>query len=203
MKTILSLVVLLFLAVNIASAQEETKTEETVTTTDSTGNTTTVTVVRVSKSEDIRVRKNAIIINPLKFFFFYNIGYMHAVTPNVAVGGSLQSPSLPYGVTGFGFNLESRFYPSGKHLRGFYFAPNISQNWLWNDGSDATGSAFSIGGLVGWQWFPGDDFAMGLGIGIDRYFLSESDSDSRTTVSPFDDYDGPTPAFRFDIGYGW
>lgn len=203
MKAVLSTIVALFFVLGIATAQEETKTEETVTTTDSTGNTKTVTVVRVSKSEDIRVRTNAIIINPLKFFFFYNVGYMHALTPTIAVGGSLQTPSLPDGITGFGFNIESRIYPSGKHLRGFYFAPNISQNWLWSGGSDGTASAFSIGGLVGWQWFPGDDFAMGLGIGIDRFFLSEDANDSRTSVSPFGDYEGPVPALRFDIGYGW
>jgi hypothetical protein len=91
---------------------------------------------------------------------------------------------------------EVRFYPSGKTLRGFYAAPNISYNRLSGENSDAAISISSIGGLIGWQWFPGDDFAMGLGIGIDHYFASKDDGD-------FGKYDGNAPALRFDIGYAW
>jgi hypothetical protein len=55
---------------------------------------------------------------------------------------------------------------------------------------------FSIGILAGWQWFPGNDFAIGLGIGIDRYFISNEND-------KFNSYEGNVPAVRFDIGYGW
>ena len=41
---------------------------------------------------------------------------------------------------------------------------------------------------------------MGLGIGIDRYFLSSSSGDETTIFYPFD---GTMPALRFDIGYAW
>ena len=177
--------------------QAQERTEETVVETDSTGNTTTTKIVRVSKSEDITPRNNVITINPLKFFLFYNLSYYRKVSANIAVGGGLQMPALA-GVTGFGVNGEMRFYPSGKTLRGFYLAPNISFNSLTSN--SVTVSAFSAGGLVGWQLFPGDDFAMGLGIGIDQYFLSASDGDD---VNFFDGYDGTFPALRFDIGYGW
>jgi hypothetical protein len=56
-----------------------------------------------------------------------------------------------------------------------------------------------MGGLVGWQWFPGDQFAIGLGIGADYYFLS----DDNTGNDDFEDYSGMAPALRFDIGYAW
>ena len=191
------LAVLVILAVTTATAQE--RSEETVTTTDSTGTTTTVKIVRVTETEDISVTKNLIVINPLKFFVLYNIGYVRAVTPSIAVGGSIQTPTMQ-GVSGFGFNLEGRFYPSARHLRGFYVAPNISQNWLGSDESDESVTSFSVGVLVGWQWFPGDDFGLGLGIGIDRYFLDSSNGDETNIFSPFN---GTAPALRVDIGYAW
>ena len=53
-----------------------------------------------------------------------------------------------------------------------------------------------MGGLIGWQWFPGDQFAMGLGIGVDYYFFSGDDAD-------FSKINGTAPALRFDIGYAW
>ena len=128
---------------------------------------------------------------------------MHALSPNVSVGGSVQTPTFS-GISGFGFTLEGRFYPSGKHLRGFYVAPNISQNWLNSDDDNSSASVFTVGALAGWQWFPGDDFAIGLGIGIDRYILSDGSDETGTgNVTPFGDYSGTVPALRFDIGYGW
>ena len=72
----------------------------------------------------------------------------------------------------------------------------VSFNNLSTSGSSSDAKVFSIGVLFGWQWFPGDDFAMGLGIGIDRYFLSNS-------KDVFTSYDGNVPAVRFDIGYAW
>lgn len=201
MRTITAVILALFFVTTLATAQEE-RVEETVTTIDSSGNTKTVKVVRIKKTEDISVTENAILINPLKFFFFYNLGYMRAVTPNVAIGGSIQTPTLP-DVSGFGFSVEARFYPPGNHLRGFYVAPNISQNWLSSPDSDVTASVFTVGGLVGWQWFPGESFAIGLGIGVDQYILSGSSDDTNNGVTVFGDYEGTLPAFRFDIGYGW
>ena len=73
-------------------------------------------------------------------------------------------------------------------------APNVSYNTLSID--DESASAYSIGILIGWQWFPGDDFAMGLGIGVD-YYKGSSDHED------FLKYDGTSPALRFDIGYAW
>ena len=116
-------------------------------------------------------------INPLKFLLFYNISYFHKISDAAAIGGGIQFPT-PKDISGFGANLEARFYPTGKNLRGFYVAPNVSYNSLTDDVEDKTVSITSIGGLVGWQWFLGDQFAIGLGIGVDYYFFTgESDDE--------------------------
>ena len=151
--------------------------------------------VVISQSEDITPRNNLIIINPLKFLLFYNISYFHKLGEGSALGFGLQMPTIS-GLNGFGLNAEARFYPTGKNLRGFYLAPNISYNNLSSDESDESVSITSVGGLIGWQWFPGDQFAIGLGIGLDYYFFSGDDDD-------FDKLDGTAPALRFDIGYAW
>jgi hypothetical protein len=186
------------------------KTEGTVTEVDSaTGQVKTTTYTEVKKEEDITPRGNMITVNPLKFFLFYNLSYYHAFSNNIAAGVGVQMPTLS-GLSGFGVNAEMRFYPSKKALRGFYVAPNVSYNSLTNDdtsfdengnptfqSSDAT--SFSVGALVGWQWFPGDDFAIGLGIGYDYYFISGD----IVSGSSLDKLDGGAPALRFDIGYAW
>ncbi len=149
----------------------------------------------VSESEDITPRNSMIVINPLKFFFFYNVTYIHRLSPTMAVGGGFQTPTLS-GLDGFGVSAEMRIHPSGKSLRGFYVAPNISYNHLTSGNVES--SPFSFGFLVGWQWFPGDEFAMGLGLGVDYYTGSISDQND-----DFGRYDGAAPMIRFDIGYAW
>jgi hypothetical protein len=160
-----------------------------------TGDTVYTEAVIISQTEDITPRNSMIIINPLKFLLFYNISYFHKLSDKAAIGGGIQMPTIS-GLNGFGVNAEVRLYPSGKNLRGFYFAPNVSYNNLSSDGSDNSVSITSAGGLVGWQWFPGDQFAMGLGIGVDYYFFSGNDDS-------FSKLNGTAPALRFDIGYAW
>ena len=177
-------------------AFSQVRTEEKKkTVTEQKGDTTITKSVILTESEDITPRHHMIIVNPLKFIFFYNISYVQRISPAIALGVGVQSPT-PAGINGIGFNAEARFHPSAKTLRGFYFAPNISYNRLWGENSDDAVSALSVGGLIGWQWFVGDDFAIGLGIGIDYYFLSASEDDD------FGKYDGTAPGLRFDIGYG-
>ncbi len=195
-------------------AQAQTKTEETRTVTDSLGNTSTTKVVILSSSRDVTPLNHIIAINPLKFFLFYNLSYYHRLSP-IAVGGiGFQIPTLS-DIRGFGVNAEIRIHPSARAPRGFYVAPNISYNSLTTDAQrmewdtqkqtyvyrtvSASASAITVGGLVGWQWFPGDDFAMGLGIGADYYLLSGEDD----TKSAFLKYDGFAPTLRFDIGFAW
>jgi len=160
-----------------------------------TGDTTFTESVIISQTEDITPRSHIFIINPLKFLLFYNISYFQKVSDNVVVGGGVQIPTIS-GLNGFGANAEVRVYPSGENLRGFYIAPNISFNHLSSE--DGSTSPFSFGVLVGWQWFPGDQFALGFGIGADYYIgtITENNGD-------FENYSGMVPALRFDIGYAW
>jgi len=160
-----------------------------------TGDTIYTEAVVISQTQDITPRHSMLIINPLKFLLFYNISYFHKITDGFAVGLGLQAPTLS-GINGFGVNAEARLYPSGRNLKGFYFAPNVSYNSLSAEDGGETVSVGSVGALVGWQWFPGEQFAMGLGIGMDYYFLSNDETD-------LSHYNGTAPLLRFDIGYAW
>ncbi len=194
MKLISIFIILLIFSISVFS---QVVTKEKKTTVTETGDTVYTESKIISTSEDITPRNDMIVVNPLKFFIFYNLSYFHKVSDKVAFGGGLQIPTLG-GLGGFGINAEARIYPSGKTLRGFYIAPNISFNRLTVNGKSDGTTAFSFGALVGWQWFPGDDFAIGLGIGVD-YYTGSIDKDN----NDFSSYSGSVPAVRFDIGYGW
>ncbi len=204
-KNMKSSIILLLLALStcvlsVNNANAQIRTEGTKTEIDSvTGQTKTTSYVDLKKEEDITPRHNMIVVNPLKFFLFYNLSYYHAFSNTIAAGIGLQMPSLA--LSGFGVNAEVRFYPSEKALRGFYAAPNFSFNSLkytgyYSDASSPTITVTTLGVLLGWQWFIGDDFAIGLGIGVDHYFGS-------STQEIFSSYNGTFPALRFDIGYAW
>lgn len=207
------LVCFALLAVSPAFAQD--KTVETRIEIDSTtGQRRVVTAETISTTEDITPRSHMLVINPLKFLLYYNLSYYQRLSNTLVIGGGLQMPTIS-DIGGFGANAEVRLHPSAKAMRGFYVAPNVSYNVLstewrsnYNPETDQyetreeSASAFSIGALVGWQWFPGDDFALGLGIGMDYYFLSSSFDDG-FDGNPFSSYNGTAPALRFDIGYAW
>ena len=194
MKTLMFSVLFVVL-VNFNIYGQERTEESKITVNKGTGDTTYTESVIITQSEDITPRNDMFVINPLKFLLFYNLSYFHKINDNVVLGGGIQMPTIS-GIDGFGFNLEARFYPKGKNLRGFYVAPNIALTHL---KSGSVGSnPFSVGVLAGWQWFPGDQFAIGFGLGVDYYMgnISAHDED-------FHNYDGTAPALRFDIGYAW
>ena len=194
MKFFLFIMTISFL-ISVSIAQ--VKTEETKTTVNTkTGDTTLTESVSIYTEEDITPRSQMIVVNPLKFLLFYNLSYFYKISDNMVFGGGFQIPTLS-GIDGFGINSEVRIYPKGKNLRGFYFAPNIAYSHI--KGGGVTTNPFSAGILIGWQWFPGDEFAMGLGIGVDYYFGSVDDNGNDNLGS----YDGAAPALRFDIGYAW
>lgn len=205
---------LVAITVSLASAQQTTTEDkrEVRTEKDSAGATVITTSTRTTRDE-VTPRNDMIVINPLKFFVFYNLSYFHKVDPHWAVGGGLQTPTIS-GLSGIGANLEGRFYPGNHNLRGFYLAPNFSFNSLsaethdyYYDGTSSSSSTSkesvtttSLGVMAGWQWFPGDDFAIGLGLGYDYYWFSGKSRDYAFSMSSVN---GGVPAFRFDIGYGW
>jgi hypothetical protein len=175
------------------TAYAQDKTTERRSTKDSTGKVVVTESEIISRTEDITPRNCMIVINPLKFFLFYNISFYMKINQTITAGLGVQTPTISE-LSGFGLNGEVRIYPKSKGLRGFYFAPNFSVNSL-NNNSSETETISSIGILIGWQWFPGDDFAMGLGIGIDHYF--------GTNGNGYNNINGNMPAVRFDIGYAW
>ncbi|OGU79102.1 MAG: hypothetical protein A2W11_00770 [Ignavibacteria bacterium RBG_16_35_7] len=194
MKTLL--LALLIGAAMLTSGFAQERTDERKWTIDpETGDTIYTEAVIITESEDITPRSSMIVINPLKFLLFYNISYFYKLNDATAIGGGIQMPTIS-GLNGFGVNAEVRFYPRGNNLRGFYFAPNVSYNNLSGEDSDESVSITSFGGLIGWQWFPGEQFAIGLGIGVDYYFFSGDDDD-------FSKVNGTAPLLRFDIGYAW
>lgn len=183
--------IMFYLSLNAQVKTDEKKVEINT----ETGDTTYTESVIITQTEDITPRNSMIVINPLKFFLFYNLSYFHKISDQVTIGAGFQVPTIS-GVDGFGINAEARIYPTGKQMRGFYFAPNISYNSLSSE--EGSTSPFSFGALVGWQWFPGDEFAIGLGIGLDYYIGSVSGGES-----DMESYNGTVPAVRFDIGYAW
>lgn len=192
---ILSITMMITFAILTSGFGQERTDEQKWTIDPEIGDTIFTQSVIISEYQDITPRNSMLVINPLKFFLFYNLSYFHKINDGAAIGVGVQMPTIS-GVNGFGFNAEARLYPNGNNLRGFYFAPNFSYNNLTDEGDNENAVITSIGGLVGWQWFPGDQFAMGLGIGVDYYFFSGDDAD-------FNDLNGFAPAIRFDIGYAW
>ena len=195
-ESLFGVILLVFLSCQVGFAQ--IKTEEKRTTVNKmTGDTVFTESLIISQEQDITPRKSMIIVNPLKFLLFYNISYFHKLTEQAAIGAGVQFPTVS-GLDGYGLNLEFRLHPAKKTLRGFYFAPNLSYNRLKSTEDGEQINAFSMGALLGWQWFPGDEFAIGLGIGADYYVGSASSSSG-----DLEKYDGFMPAIRFDIGYAW
>lgn len=177
------------------TAQVVTKGEKTIIN-KTTGDTVITKEIFNFTSEDVTPRNSMIVVNPIKFLLFYNISYFQKVSESVVLGTGVQVPTVG-AIDGIGFNAEVRFYPSGKNLRGFYFAPNLSYSSLELNEDNASANPFSIGALAGWQWFPSDEFAIGLGIGVDYYIGSINEDNDLNSYSGF------VPALRFDIGYAW
>jgi len=194
MKT-LSLFLLFILTIALSVSGQERTDETRITVNSETGDTTFTESIVVSLTEDITPRNHMVIINPLKFLLFYNISYFQKISDNIVIGGGVQVPTLS-GLSGFGANAEIRIHPNGKNLKGFYIAPNISYNHLTTD--EGSTSPFSVGVLAGWQWFPGEQFALGFGIGLDYYCGTIEETNGN-----LEDYNGTVPALRFDIGYAW
>ena len=217
MKNYLTFAAVLLLAGATCVAQtkktEETKTE-TQTQVDSTsGKTTTVsTVTSVATTEDITPRKHMLSSDPIKFWQFYNISYYQAISPQIVVGGGIMLPTAlgDHDMTGFGFNLESRFYLSGKPFRGFHLNPILSFNSITYDSyywdSQGPGNTkihdtqVSLGLMMGWHWYPWEEFGTQIAFGADYNFSATTEDGILGLGS---DKKGVVPAARFTIGYSW
>ena len=113
----IKLITILILLTLSSSVFAKIITEEKKTTVTEMGDTVYTESKIISTSEDITPRNDMIVVNPLKFFIFYNMTYFHKVSDKVALGAGIQIPTIG-GLGGFGLNAEARIYPSGKTLRG-------------------------------------------------------------------------------------
>jgi hypothetical protein len=215
MKYFLITAALLFALAATSSAQtkrtEETKTE-TQTNVDSTnGKVTTVsTVTSMATTEDVTVRTHMISSDPIKFWQFYNISYYQAISPQIVVGGGIQLPTALFDrdISGFGVNLEARFYISGKPFRGFHLNPILSINslsyesysWEGPGNTRVHDTPVSFGLLMGWHWYPWEEFGTQIAFGADYNFSATTESSLLGIAS---EKKGVVPAGRFTVGYSW
>src|SRR4030042_1779920 len=91
--TIVSVLVACICLFQTAVSQVRTE-EKKKTVTEQKGDTTITQSVIVTESEDITPRHHMIVVNPLKFLLFYNISYYQRISPTVAIGAGVQSPTL-------------------------------------------------------------------------------------------------------------
>lgn len=228
--TCITLSLLLFCRGYAQPAIEETERRETATSIDSTGGTiiqktsetivatstridstrgkmvTTSSTHTVESTEDVTERERMIALNPVKFWTMYNITYYQKITGNIVVGVGIQAPTamLDQNITGLGGTVEIRYYPTGKNLRGFYIAPNISYTRLKSQNSYASDvDPFSVGMLTGWQWFTRDNFGISMAIGADQYLHPSKSPGEYARTIPLISYNGLMPTGRIEFSYGW
>jgi hypothetical protein len=210
-KLLLVLCVALAFAIP-AFAQTET-VEKRVEIDSATGERHVYYVTAEGKSEDITPYTDMININPLKFIYAYNISYMHKLSKVTSTGIGVEYGSF-YTYPAWGISGEFRFFPGKKAMHGFYLAPNVSykhsrrESYYYSDGvgggyySDHTDQLLTIGMLLGWQWFPYENFPMGLSFGVDDYIpLNQDDRRSESILGLYGS--GLAPALRFDLGFAW
>ncbi len=188
MARLTTLLLLLVATATVAMAQS-----------DSTGRHTYIDVIQLEVSDPLYGPGNLIAVNPLKFFWLYNLSYYHRLSATFVLGGGVQIPSKS-SLRGVGAQIELRFHPGRRALEGVYVAPSVGFTSLSLKEGDATATALSIGALVGYDWLFGEKLAVGIGIGYDHYFLSPSDGASEQDFSPFDT---GLPAPRLEIGYAF
>jgi hypothetical protein len=189
------------------------RTTETRSTKDTTinGVTTTVTTT-ISETEDITPHNNMLTVSPVKYIVFYNLTYYRKLSDMWVIGAGLSGPTFggkidnSTSIGGYGINLEARYYPKGTAPLGFYIAPNFYYNTVSvTDGTNYEYLWMTGGILLGFQFFPTQDFSVGCGIGVD-YFVPTEKRDGQTVSADNQDILPGTrmlPAIRFDFGYAW
>lgn len=221
-SALFSIIFIGLFSLSVSGLRAQTEVEQHKISIDSaTGKRTVTTTTIVKTVEDISPYTDILNINPLKFFIAYNLNWVHKLSANTAFGVGAEIgyswinelEGTTWGVLG-----EFRYYPSKKSLHGFYVAPNFSYTQTNNlyystyDASTATLTSgtytqqmLSLGILAGWQWFPADNFSMGLALGVDDYIpLNQKGNE-------YEDFNllggmygkGTSPTIRFDLGYAW
>jgi hypothetical protein len=209
---------LLILTVSGLRAQTEVE-QHKISIDSATGKRTVTTDTIIKTEQNISPYTDMININPLKFILAYNLSWVHKLSSNTAFGIGAEYEDFLNENPAWGILGEFRFYPSKKSLHGFYVAPNFSFTqtnnvyyFMYDPASGITNSGtftaqmLTLGVLLGWQWFPADDFSMGFAIGADDYIPLNQKSGNN-----YEDFNllggmygkGTLPTLRFDLGYAW
>ena len=217
---LIAIISLMIAGASSTHLRAQTKVEQhTVTVDSATGKRTVTTDTIIKKEEDITPYTEMVNINPLAFILAYNLTWVHKLSASTAVSVGAEY-AVPHEITAWGVLGEFRFYPSHKSMHGFYLAPNFSYAQASNayyysyDTSSGMGNSgyytaqmLTVGLLIGWQWFPADNFSMGLAFGMSDYIpINSHTGDSFNDVGWFGGMYGNSgvyPALRFDLGYAW
>lgn len=218
MKTIITAFALLVAGACLCTAQiktsEETRTETQTSVDSTTGKTvTTSSVTSVSQKADITPRQHMISMNPFKLITMFNLAYHYALTPMIAVGGEVDVPTavMDNDMTGVMVDLDARIYFGKRPFQGFHLNPYLTVGTLsYRDpnaeilGNDTApkvhDTPVALGMLMGWHWYPWDDFVTQLAVGA-QYNLTATAGENMTSLGSHKV--GLWPAGRFTIGYSW
>lgn len=181
MKQLLSLIlVMLLLLCAGASAQKRT----------------TYSPLKEIPTNAVMVNLGGMALDYLNLSYYRSFGEHHAAGAYI---GYLYHPVGDERITGYGYGLAYRYYPAGKALARFYYSPIIGLQQgevVRQDRKPATG--ILVSGMFGWQWFPEERFAVGLGVG-GRVILGGADEEDPVIRDAF----GASPIITLDLGYGW
>lgn len=220
LATLFAACTLVACAVTATAQEKRIETRTTETDVDSLGDGKVVrseTFTSLSTTEDMTVKNHMIALDPVKFFTLFNIGYQHAITPQITVGGSVQATTQLVQAEGWGIAAEGRFYPDGHPFRSFHVDASLGYNditteehsYEYETGKESTETIqiapVTAGVKIGWHWYPWKDLAVDAALGADYNFGGDPDSRELWNSSlPFmSAAHGITPSVRINIGYAW
>lgn len=159
---------------------------------------------RTTYSRLTEIPTNAVMLNLGGLALDYlNLSYYHTFGAQHAAGayvGYLYHPVGDERITGYGLGLAYRYYPAGKALARFYYSPIVGVQRgevIRAEGRDPA-VGILVSGMLGWQWFPEGNFAVGLAFG-GRIILGGNDEEDPVIRDAF----GASPIITLDLGYGW
>jgi len=149
--------------------------------------------------------KNWITLHPLKAFFglpytaesIETISYHREVISHVVAGIGVSMVEWDIREGG-SVSFDLRYYSYGAGISGPYFAAEASYRYIDDDKS----KTHTLGGVIGWHWFPDKHFTANLGFGYDYYFRhAPPPSPLMWNENPILKED--MLAIQCEVGYAW
>lgn len=130
-----------------------------------------------------------------------SVRYHRAIDSGHAVGASAGFVFYPVGnqrLTGYQFLIHYRFYPDRQALWRLYYGGQVGFGVTSATEPDARLTAALLAALVGWQYFPLENFGVGAAVGLGHRL------GARNQVNPvLDRALGLQGIFMFDLGYAF